>query len=63
MKEILRFSCLYQHYIPQDIPSLIPAELLHSFLQYTLSRLSPQISVLAYFPFHFLQTATDVLLD
>lgn len=63
MKANLQFICLYEYYIPQDILSLIPAELLYSFLQYALSGISPQILVLSYFPFHFIEEVTDALLD
>lgn len=63
MKENLQFTCLYQYYIPEDSLSLILAKLLYLFLQYTLPGIPPKILVLSYFPFHFLEETTDVLLD
>lgn len=63
MKENLQFIYLYQYYIPQDIFSLIPTELLYSTPMHILSGIYPQISILLYLPFHFLEETTGALLD
>lgn len=64
MKENLQFIYLYQYYIPQDIffsDSNWTAMLLSPI--HILSGVYPQISVLPYFPFHFLEETTEALLD